>query len=113
MATRPVSSGLPNGPVAAALIAGGIGSTAISIVTLLTQANASVANALAWYAPVGSLSGQIGIGLIAYFASWIVLHLILRGKNVNFARATMVALFLLVLGLLGTFPPFFSLFAGK
>jgi len=51
--------------------------------------------------------------LIAYFASWIALHLILRGKNVNFARATTVALLLLVLGLLGTFPPFFSLLAGK
>ncbi len=113
MATRPVSSGPPNGPVAAALIAGGVGSTTMGIVTLLTEANASVANALAWYTPVGSLSGQIGIGLIAYFASWIVLYLILRGKNVNFARATTVALLLLVHGLLGTFPPFFSLFASK
>jgi len=113
MATRPVSSGQPNGPVAAALIAGGVGSTAIGIVTLLTQANASVANALAWYAPVGPLSGQIGIGLIAYFASWIVLHLILRGKDVNFARATTAALLLLAVGVLGAFPPFFGLFAGK
>ena len=113
MVTRPISSDQPNGPIAAALIASGGGSTAIGIVTVLAQANTSVANALAWYAPVGSLSGQIGIGLIAYFASWIVLHLTLRGKNINFAWAMTVALLMLVIGLLGTFPPVFTLFASK
>jgi hypothetical protein len=113
MTGRLVSSDRPNGPVAAALIAGGVGSAAIGTVTLLTQANANLANSLAWYMPAGSLSGQIGIGLIAYFASWIMLHLTLRGRNVNFARAMTVALLLLVLGLLGTFPPFFTMSAGK
>ena len=113
MAERLASSDRPNGPVAAALIAGGVGSAAIGIVTLLTRANANLANALVWYVPVGSLSGQIGIGLIAYFASWIVLHLTLRGRNVNFAKSTTVALLLLAFGLLGTFPPFFTLLAGR
>ena len=56
-------------------------------------------------------ASQISIALIAYLASWIVLHLISRGKNVNFAHATTVALLLLVLGLLRTFPPFLNLLA--
>jgi threonine/homoserine efflux transporter RhtA len=51
--------------------------------------------------------------VIVFFASWVILHLIFRGKNMNFARATTIALILLGLGLLGTFPPFFEAFAGE
>ncbi len=61
--------------------------------------------------PVGPLTGKALTGVIAFFVSWIVLHLVFRGKNVNFARATTVALILLGLGLLFTFPPFFEIFA--
>jgi hypothetical protein len=38
---------------------------------------------------------------------------IFRGKNANFTRAATIALILLGLGLLGTFPPFFTLFAAE
>jgi hypothetical protein len=48
-----------------------------------------------------------------FFASWIVLHVIFRGRNVTFAPAAMIALILLGLGLLGTFPPFFAIFAAE
>jgi hypothetical protein len=104
---------LPNGPVAAALLAGGIGCAAIGVTTTLAEASPAVATAFTWSAPVGPLSGKVGVGLIVYFVSWVVLHVIFRGKNVNFARITTAAMILLIIGLLGTFPPFFELFVPK
>ncbi len=108
-----LTENLPNGPVAAALVAGGIGATAIGLLTTLAEASEPIQNALNWYNPVGPLTGKSLLGVIVFFVSWIVLHVIFRGKNVNFARATTVAFILLALGLLGTFPPFFELFAAE
>lgn len=101
----------PNGPVAAALIAGGIGAAVIGLMTVLNEASAGISQSLNWYNPVGPLSGKTGIGVIAFFLSWIVLHFALRGKNVNFSRAATIAFVLLAIGLLLTFPPIFDLFA--
>ncbi|HLF28015.1 MAG TPA: hypothetical protein VJG32_16900 [Anaerolineae bacterium] len=115
MATQsiPQEQDKPNGPVAAALIAGGLGAAAIGLLTTLAEASEPIKNALNWYNPVGPLIGKSLLGVIFFFVSWIVLYLIFRGKNVNFARATTVALILLAFGLLGTFPPFFEIFAAE
>lgn len=115
MATQSISQqeDRPNGPVAAALIAGGLGAATIGLMTTLAEASTGIKNALNWYNPVGPLIGKSLVGVIVFFISWLVLHLIFRGKNVNFARATTVALVLLGLGLLGTFPPFFESFAAE
>ncbi len=107
---QPIPADLPNGPVAAALVAGGLGAATIGLMTTLAEASEPIKNSLNWLNPVGPLSGKTGVGIIVFFVSWIVLHVIFRGKNVNFARATTIALILLVVGLLGTFPPFFELF---
>ncbi len=101
---------LPNGPVAAALLAGGIGAAILGLMTTLAEASTSFSNSLNWYSPVGPLSGKTGIGVIAYFLSWIILHFLWRGKNVNFQRMATVAFILLAIGLLLTFPPIFDLF---
>lgn len=113
MTPQTMNEELPNGPVAAALIAGGIGSATIGLMTVLAEASQSINDALNWWKPAGPLTGKTLVGVIAFFASWIVLHFIFRGKNVIFARAATIALILLGLGLLGTFPPFFALFAAE
>lgn len=102
---------LPNGPVVAALIAGGFGCATIGLMTVLAEASQSIAGALNWWSPAGPLTGKTLVGVIAFFASWIVLHVIFRGRNVTCAPAATIALILLGLGLLGTFPPFFAIFA--
>lgn len=112
MTAQPMNEDLPNGPVAAALVAGGLGSATIGLMTVLAEASAPIKDSLNWWNPAGPLTGKTLVGVIVFFAAWIVLHFIFRGKNVNFARATTIALILLGLGLLGTFPPFFDLFAG-
>ena len=113
MTTQTINAELPNGPVVAALIAGGLGSATIGLMTVLAEASQAVNGALNWWNPAGPLTGKTLFGVIAFFTSWIVLHFIFRGKNVNFPRAATIALVLLGLGLLGTFPPFFDLFAAK
>lgn len=112
MATQAVvQQDLPNGPVAAVLVAGGIGAAALGIVTTLAEASEALKNALNWYDPVGPLTGKSIVGVIVFLVAWGALHVMYRGKDVNFTRATAVALALLGIALLTTFPPVFELFA--
>ncbi len=113
MATTMMTEEMPNGPVAAAFLAGGIGSAAMGLVTIASEASAGFATSLKWVGPVGPLSGKTLLTVIIFFVSWAVLHFIFRGKETNFSRITTIALVLVVIGLLGTFPPFFDLFAPK
>jgi hypothetical protein len=111
---EPVSeTSLPNSPVAAAMVAGGIGAASIGLLTTLAEASAGIKNALNWYNPVGPLTGKTLLGVILYLVSWAVLHVVYRGKNVNFTRAAALGLALLGVGLITTFPPFFELFAAE
>lgn len=108
-----IKDNVPNGPVAAALLAGGIGSMVIGLMTVLTEMSATIKNALNWWNPAGPLAGKAGVGVIAFLVSWAVLHFLFRGKEVNFPVLSRIAFILLALGLIGTFPPFFKLFAGE
>jgi len=101
----------PNGPVAAVLIAGGIGSAVLGVATALNEASSAISMSLNWINAVGPLSGKAGLATIAFFLSWLILHFAMRGKNVNFSLAATIAFVLLAIGLLLTFPPIFELFA--
>jgi hypothetical protein len=107
------SQDLPNGPVAAVLLAGGIGAAVLGLMTTLAEASEGLKNSLNWYNPAGPLTGKSLLGVFAFLLAWGVLHVLYRGKNVNFTRATAVAFALLAVGLLMTFPPFFELFAAE
>jgi hypothetical protein len=115
MATQATTSqDLPNGPVAAALLAGGIGAAVLGILTTAVEASPAFGKALAWSSAVGPLTGKSILAVIAFFGSWALLHFVwFRGRNVNFARVAVIAFILLAIGLLFTFPPIFDLFAPK
>lgn len=113
MTTASNTQELPNGPVAAALLAGGIGSAVLGLMTILVEVSAGIKTALTWSTPVGPLSGKTGMAVIAFFVSWAIAYVLFRGKNVNFTRITTIALILLAFALLATFPPFFLLFAAE
>lgn len=100
----------PNGPVAAALLAAGIGSTVFGIATTAIERVAAFSAPMNLYAPVGPLSGKLLIGLIGYVVAWVVLNALWRGKEVEFKRITTIAFVLLAIGTLLTFPPVFDLF---
>jgi hypothetical protein len=115
----------PNGPVAASFLAAGVGSLVIGIGVVLNEASATIKNAIGvdfnaflqfdrnfgFGAGVGPLSGKVGLAIIAFVVSWVVFHLWLRGKEVNFRNYFIAALVLVGLGFALTFPPIFILFA--
>src|SRR6266545_4287088 len=82
----------PEGPIAAAVIAGGVGAAALGVVTTLAEASTGVSDWVAW------------------LVAWAVLHAALRGGPYETRRALVVSLVLIALGVLGTFPTFFQLF---
>jgi hypothetical protein len=113
MVDRAIEQDKPNGPVAAVLLAGGIGAATLGVVTTLAEASGSFARSLAWTSAVGPLTGKTLVSVIVFFTAWLVLHFLFRGKEVNFNQIVTISMVLLIIGLLGTFPPFFELFAGE
>lgn len=107
----------PNGPVAAAFIAAGIGSLVLGVFVVLNEVSADINRFLRFDqnfglgSGVGPLSGKVALAVIAYVVAWVVLHVWLRGKEVNFRNAFIVSLVLVGLGFALTFPPIFLLFA--
>ncbi len=100
----------PEGPVAAAIIAAGIGALALGIFTTLAEASESVAEFFEWSVRVGPLSGKTTSAIIVWLVAWAVLYLLLRGREYESRKALTIALVLVALGLVGTFPTFFQAF---
>jgi len=109
----------PNGPVAAAFLATGIGSLVLGLAVVANELGGDVSKFLAFDknyglgSGVGALSGKVTLMVLAYLISWIVLHFMWRGKEVNFGRVFSLALILVAAGFILTFPPVFDLFAPK
>jgi hypothetical protein len=110
---KPATTELPNGPAAAALLAGGIGTSVFGLITFFSEVSAAFGKSLNWYNPVGPLSGKSILGTLAFFGSWAVLAYLWRGKETNFNRIATIALALLIIGLITTFPPFWRLFMSE
>jgi hypothetical protein len=102
----------PEGPIAAAILGGGVGALTMGVITTLSEANTSISKALNFYNPVGPLSGKTITTVAVWLAAWLVLHLIYRRKPYETRRALTVSLILIGLGVVGTFPTFFELFSG-
>jgi Kef-type K+ transport system membrane component KefB len=100
----------PEGPIAAAVIAGGIGAAALGVVTTLAEANEGIRNWLQWSDAVGPLSGKVAVAVAVWLVAWVILHLALRRRPYETRRALVVSLVLIAVGVVGTFPIFFQLF---
>jgi hypothetical protein len=100
----------PEGPIAAAIIAGGVGAAALGFFTTLAEASTGVKDWLAWSDRVGPLSGKTILAVAVWLVAWAVLHVALRSRPYATRRALLVSLVLIGLGVLGTFPTFFQLF---
>jgi hypothetical protein len=103
----------PEGPVSAAIIAGGIGCFALGVFTTLAEMSEGFRDFLNFYNPVGPLSGKTTYAVVVWLISWVVLHMMYRDKAVESRKALTVALILVALGVLGTFPIFFQAFAAE
>ena len=101
----------PEGPIAAAIIAGGVGAAALGLFTTLAEANEDIKDWLDWNADVGPLSGKTIMAVIVWLVAWVTLHTVYRGRPYETRRAFIIAMVLVGLGVLGTFPTFFQAFA--
>jgi hypothetical protein len=117
MSVQPVDGTKPNGPVAAAFIAAAVGCAVLGVVVVLQESGILSGPSLDFSknygvgTGVGPLSGKVIIATISFLATWAGLGLAWRRKEVDFARAFVVSIVLLVVGFALTFPPIFELFA--
>ena len=98
----------PSGPAAAVVLAAGLASFTLGLLSVLTAANASVSNALTLSDRVGDISGLTTAATVVFFASWGVLAIAWRRADPPLVRVAVATAVLIALGLLGTFPPFFN-----
>ena len=101
---------LPNGPAAAAVLAAGIGCFALGLLTVLSTAFTPLANVLEFYRPTGPLTGVSTLAVVVWLIAWLVYHRLWREKQMRFTTVLVVTLVLILLGVIGTFPPFYNLF---
>ena len=100
-----------DGLAAAALLAAGVGAFVLGLLTTLAEASTSVKDFLQFNDRVGPLSGKTIIAAAVYFGALLVFALIWRRRQLALKPVFIAAVILLLLGVLGTFPTFFQVFA--
>src|ERR687898_2239361 len=100
----------PTGPVAAAVLATGIGAFVLGLLTTLNEASTGVHDFLEFDADVGPLSGKTIFAVIAYAVSWAILHAVWRRQTPVLRPVLIATAVLVALGVLGTLPTFFQAF---
>jgi len=103
----------PEGPISAAIIAGGIGAFALGLLTTLAEANETIKGWLDLSSRVGPLSGKTIGAVVIWLVAWAILHTLMRRTEYETRRAFGIALVLVILGVIGTFPTFFQTFAAE
>jgi len=101
----------PDGPVAAAILAGGFGAFMLGLFTILAEASAGFKALTTLNEGVGGLSGKAVFTVIVWLAAWAGLHFALRTKHFDVSRALVIALVLVAIGVVTTIPPVFVMFA--
>ena len=101
---------LVNGPAAAAILSAGIGCFAIGLLAVIGDGSRTMAGLFTFYRPTGPLSGVTTTAILVWLACWGVLEWRWRGRSVAVGKVCVVALGLLAVGVLLTFPPVGDLF---
>src|SRR5262245_336778 len=78
--------------VGAAFIASGFGSFVLGLAVLGAETNASIKSFLTWIGPVGPLSGKVGLAVIGFVLSWIILHFVLRDRPLKLTTSFAISL---------------------
>jgi hypothetical protein len=102
----------PSGPAAAVILAAGLASFALGLLSVLSAATATVSDALTLSDRVGDLSGVTTVAAAVFFVAWAVLAMAWRHADPPLLRVAAAAAVLVALGLLSTFPPFYNLLGG-
>jgi len=101
---------LPNGSGAGAILSAAAGCFTLSVLSLLGDKLAAVRSSLIFYRPTGPLSGVTTGAILVWLFTWAILDWRWRKKTVAARRITALAMALLILSLILTFPPAGDLF---
>ena len=104
------SAVLPNGSGAAAILSAGIGSFMLAFFAITADKSAFLKSLFIFYKPTGPLSGVTTLAIFVWLIAWGILEGRWHNRTVALARINAVALVLLGLSLLLTFPPLAELF---
>ena len=104
------SSAMPNGSGAAAILSAGIGSLAVAVFSVAADKSSAVKNLFVFYKPTGALSGETTVAVLLWLTVWAILNWQWRSRSISLTRINVIALVLLGLGVLLTFPPLGDLF---
>jgi len=97
-----------DGAAAGALLASAIGIFVLGLVTSLAEVISDFKDWLKWDDTVGPLSGKSSLGLIAWAATWPVLHLLLYRRDRVLLAAGVISLVLFAAAMVLMFPPVFE-----
>lgn len=109
-ATSPDALTQTNGSGAAAILAAGVGSFALAVLAVAGDKSAAIKSSLIFYKPTGPLFGVTTGAILIWLLTWGILEWRWRNRAVAARRISVVALVLLGLSLLLTFPPIVDLF---
>jgi integral membrane sensor domain MASE1 len=101
---------LTNGPGAAAILSAGIGALALAVLAIVGDKFAAAKSLLVFYKPTGVLSGVTTVAIVIWLVAWGVLEIRWRRRTVALGLVSGLALGMLVLSILLTFPPIADLF---
>jgi hypothetical protein len=99
-----------NGSGAAAIFSAGAGCFVLAVLAVLGDKSALIQRSLVFYKPTGPLSGVTTVAILVWLVIWAILEWSWRKKTVPAGRIHAIALALLVLSLILTFPPVDDLF---
>lgn len=100
-----IPGGLTNGSGAAALLAAGVGSFFLAALSVTADHVSAVKNQMIFYRPTGPLSGVSSLAILVWLVVWVVLDTRWKRRAVALKSIVTVALVLLALALVLTFPP--------
>jgi hypothetical protein len=106
----PNAPAMTNGSGTAALLAAAIGAFALAVLACVGDKTPTVKSKLIFYIPTGPLSGVTTVAILIWLITWGILEWRWRNKTVAVGRIAGIALALLGLSLLLTFPPVVDLF---
>jgi hypothetical protein len=109
-AVSPRPPAIPNGSGAAAILAAGFGCFVLAVLALAGDKSALIKSYMVFYKPTGPLSGVTTTAILIWILTWAMLEWRWRNKAVAVGRICAIALALLGLSLLVTFPPVVDLF---
>ena len=98
---------------AAAILASGIGSLSLGLLTTLAESCSPIRDALVWHLPTGSLSGKTSAAVLVWLLAWLVLHHVPKTANTDLRKVLLMTSIMVAIGMIGTFPPFYGLFSAR